>query len=661
MDNSVLSLDVSIVGRPVPEGYAAIPICEDRQHDALRICAVVELESGVPGGHLVALRTMFDARVVLGCVVDGSDIVHEWLEFWIQDSEGLSGTADVQRGRITNAILDDRWKRHAEAFTRLPEAPVIRTPWETENPWPTFLDVPGRCPIHPKSPAGARWELCTDEAILREKGLAGYRESLRRYLCLPPAPGERPEPIPLPASDDAAAWAKILSRRADWLPFNPQAGLMLVKKHLPIPLERFIDVLSGGSWDGVNHGRFRPSLGSVPAGTTPDLGAPVHSGRLFLPSWGRYGRLLEAFHLKLGLLSDLVASVDTVVRHTQQPLLNLRCESFQVGMAKVGRGLPGRWTAAAVLVEPGEAVPFCLEQSHAQYFLVPEVGTPSAYRPAHSAEAPKGQTDLLIQKVCPESGDGITIRGTFTIDQALELASSDLVSMRLHLGRREISLWSHVQRDKNRPPGEWDFCTLPRTVASEQTAVLQEGALFRNVAYEVTHVLGTPCDLYSLAILALRILLVARGNDLPSVVKAMRSLAQDVSTRRPAGKDKDLAAQVERVCRSDPRWLESLGPQHVTWEDMGPDEAFRAIPPELWWATLALLLRMRPGVEGVSEYADFGNADPSGLADVFRETLATLDALTLKTRGLIVADPDATRQIADVIRRCLAKPAYEPE
>jgi len=114
-----------------------------------------------------------------------------------------------------------------------------------------------------------------------------------------------------------------------------------------------------------------------------------------------------------------------------------------------------------------------------------------------------------------------------------------------------------------------------------------------------------------------------------------------------------LPSHVERVFRSDPRWVQSLGPHHLTDEQITPEEAMATIPPDVWWSTLAMVVRMPPGLGPFSSCRDYGDARPSGLHLVFERTLADLGDLILRTRYLIAPDFRSDRQIAAVIRRCL--------
>ena len=153
--------------RALPEGYVAIPISEDQKSATLRICVLVKLDPEPVAGHLVVLRETMDARIFLGCLIDGADTVHEWLELWVQSGEGLAEADPASPQLFSNVMLDRRWQQQYQAFAQIDKALLVRTGWESEHPLPTFLDLSERSPVHPTDAgSGARWRLCTDEGLL---------------------------------------------------------------------------------------------------------------------------------------------------------------------------------------------------------------------------------------------------------------------------------------------------------------------------------------------------------------------------------------------------------------------------------------------------------------------------------------------------------------
>jgi len=172
--------------KALPKGYAAIPISEDQKSVVLKICVLIKTKPDDVAGHLVVLRDTMDAKVFMGCIVDSCGQVQEWLELWIQNSGSLVDTVSAARQVLSNAMLDNRWRRQCQALEELEGAAIVKTGWESEQPLPTFLDLSERSPVHPVDvQSGAGWKLCTNEALLQQKGLPGYGNSLHRYLHVP--------------------------------------------------------------------------------------------------------------------------------------------------------------------------------------------------------------------------------------------------------------------------------------------------------------------------------------------------------------------------------------------------------------------------------------------------------------------------------------------
>jgi len=313
--------------KALPEGYVAIPISEDQKSVILKICVLIKNEPDAVGGHLVTIRNTMDADVILGCIVDSCGQVQEWLELWIQNSGRLIDTVSAVRQVLSNAMLDNRWRRQCQAIEELKGVEIIKTGWESEKPLPTFLDLSKKSPVHPlETNSGAAWKLCTDESLLQQKVLPGYGSSLHRYLYVPELGGDSPL-VPVtpgaPTNDFTKPMSEICSNSASIIPLNPQAGLLLVKKYVPINFETFIDILSGKPWDGLKHGRSILNLGDDLKALSKNEPALSEDGWLFLESQGRSGRLIETLHLKLRLVADIVSSARSFIYHLQRPLLNI--------------------------------------------------------------------------------------------------------------------------------------------------------------------------------------------------------------------------------------------------------------------------------------------------------------------------------------------------
>ncbi|NQT86353.1 hypothetical protein HQ560_06280, partial [bacterium] len=608
-------MSISDEARPVEEvaeGYVAVPVSAEQLGSPLRVCVALRPEPDPVAGHLVVLRDTIDARVLLGCIADAAGAVHQWVEIWVQSLDALVSTVAACREALSNRILDERWLRHVRALEELGATSLVRTGAETEHPLPAFIHVADRRPVHPTDPTtGAPWTLCRDDALLAEAGLPPYSTSLHRYLSLGEVPGERrfvPVTPEAPANDHTLALADMLREHGDLVPLNPGGGLMLVREFCPVDYESFSDLLSGGSWDGVLHGRSPVGLGADYEELATARPGEAVGGRLFLGAHGRWGRLVESFHLKLRLLADAVAAVRALSDAHQRPLLNLCAESFRVKIGTPGEGLPFLWGARAVLADPGDAIAPQVTAGDTRYFLRAGAGDMSVYRPASAGAAVRGRGTVRIRQVLPGTRGQTLVEGTFVTQERVEAGRRDLLWLRLNVADRRLDVYAYLESEAALATGEWRFRSVGQAFTEAEAEALRaaEGVPMNNTAFEIVPLLSTPCDLYSLAVLAVRTLLVDGATTLPVALDEMLSLARQVAV--DAGEGAELRERIEKVFDSDERWVASLGPQRLTREDVEARDAFDVVPADLWWDTLAAIVRMFPAMGPDSACRDYGDA-----------------------------------------------------
>jgi hypothetical protein len=375
---------------------------------------------------------------------------------------------------------------------------------------------------------------------------------------------------------------------------------------------------------------------------------PMADGALLLTRQGRWGRAVEALHLKLRLLADAVASVRAAVEQSGAPLLNLSAGSFRVDLGAPGSGLPVLWTARAALIAPGDAAHLPVSGAEAEYYLrSPGVGV-SVYSPDSAGRAVQGRASIRVRKVEPTSkSGGAIVQGTFATQERINPSPSDLTWIRLHVGSGRIDLYGRLESDQGLAPGEWRFRTVPQRFAEAEMASLKaaEGVAMSDAPFQVIPLLSTPCDLYALGVLGVRTLLVGSGNTLPEALDELRSLA-----RQAAEGQGGLGPRLAGVMEKDKRWIEALGPWRVAGDIGTPAQALDQIPLELWAEVVAMLVRMFPGASAESACRDLGDAPPGGLQAVFAKAAADLDSLVTRTRSLIVIDWRYNREVHGVIR-----------
>jgi len=641
----------------VPEGYAAVMVCADQAVSALRICLLVRRAPDPVAGHLVVLRDLIDGRVLLGCILDAGGAVQEWVELWVQDLEGLSGTASACREALSNNVLDDRWRGYFRSLEQTDPSAVIRTGWETEHPLPVYVDLSTMEPIHPvDSQSGTHWVLCRNDQLLTSKQLPAYSTSLHRYLYLPELAGESPfvaVTSGAPTGESVVSAAEITGGRRGLLALNAGGGLMLVRRHNPIRMEPFVNLLSGGSWDGVFHGRSLLKLGPTSEALKNSDPSLTEGGWLFLGKHGRWGRLVESLHLKLRILADAFAAVRRTVELHQRPLLNVSADSFQIHLAEPGSGLPFLWTARAVLSDPGDAVTLPIRTSDTRYFLRAGASGASVYRPESAGRPVGGRGTVRIRQVLPEAGGATIVEGTFATQERFEVARYDLIWLRMNLTCGRVDLYGQLEQATALAAGEWRFRTVGQRFSEEAVSALRsaEGVPVADTRFEIIPLLSSPCDLYSLGVLAVRTFLVNKQTTLPVALDEMLSLARQVAAEHD--ESVGLGLRIRTIFEADPRWAESLGPQRLTHEQISPEEALDLVPAEVWWDTLGLMVRLFPGIGPDSLARDYGDAPMGGLHKVFDGAIEQLRDLVLRTRSLIVIDWRFNREVHGVVRQHL--------
>jgi hypothetical protein len=650
---------------PLPEGFVAVSLVPETTHAALRINIIVRKEPDPVAGHFVTLRTLLDAVVYLGCITDAGGRLHGYVELWIQNLEGLADAPAAAREALSNHILDERWARLFKAYDALDDhavSAIFRTGYETVHPRPLFYDTEKHEIVHPVDAfSGGQWTLCTDDALLTAKGLPAYSQSLHRYLYVPTDAKSPLIPVTFKAPTNAstAPDTEITGPKGTLLPLSA-GGLMLVRTYSPAPLEGFFDLLAGGSWEGILSGRSAVHLDRLNEALEGKQGETGQAdGRLFLGKHGKWGRLIETFHLKLRVLGDCYAAVRALTSQTQRPFLNLTAHSFQVnldagGGAGIAHSLPFLWTATADLVDPGDAITLKMEASEAQYFLRGLSAPGNVYQPESVSKPASGRGTLRIRKVLSEPA-GMILEGTLATQERMGdgggPTKNDLVWLRAPVGSQRLDLFGHVEKETALAAGEWRFRTERQKLPEATIAQLKagEGVPIPETMFDIIPLLSSPCDLYSLAILGLRALLVNHETTLAIVSDELLSLARQVALEHNA--NASLADRIRSIFQADARWLNSLGPHRLSRETITPQEAFDLVPADLWFETLAMLVRMLPAVGPDSICRDYGDAPRGGLHKIFDRPLNDLDTLLIRTRSLIVIDWRFNREIHAVLRK----------
>jgi hypothetical protein len=638
--------------RDIPPGYVAVSVHAAQAGAPLRICALVREVADEVAGRLVALRRIPDGVAYLGCVCDASGAVQQWVEIGVQEAGDSPSLLPEIRPVRNNLDLDDRWRRACATMKNLEERLAVVTEWETVHPLPIYLDVANRQPVHPvDETTGRPWGLCQDDQVLEAAGLPKFSRSLHRYLYQPEGDGKAFVPVTPDAPGTPATQNSVLAAgKSDLVAFNPGGGLLSVRAYSPIGYEAFSDMLSGESPAPLLHGRSALNLEETAAG-----GDGLSDGWLFLTAvHGRPARLLEAFHLKLRLLSDAVRAVVGWTVSQRMPLLNLSPESFQVRCGGGGRGLPLFWTARTILAVPGDAVEMAVPGSDERFALPASGVVPSVYRPPTIAAAFRGIGTLLLAKAQVDSAGAMMLEGLLQTHEMLHPDRNDLVRLSLNLGTGAAELFVRIENRGRAAAGEWAVRGIGQTLMPELARQLTSaaGIPLSNTTFTFIPRQSSPLDLYSLGVLAVRTLLVnPRTTSLPETLADLFSLASEASLEKSRQPQADLPARIGAVLERKGDWSEKLGPHRLLVEAAGETSGqWDGVPRELWCRALAMIVAMFPGRPD-SLCADFGDCPPGGPHHIFERTVRALEELLARSRSLIVVDWRFNREVNSLIRQ----------
>jgi hypothetical protein len=290
-----------------------------------------------------------------------------------------------------------------------------------------------------------------------------------------------------------------------------------------------------------------------------------------------------------------------------------------------------------------------LATSELRYYIRPDAGKVSIFQPDSGSVAASGRGTARIRQVLDEGRRGAVVEGTFQPSEPVEVDARDLVWLRATIGAGPIDLYGRLEEDRALAQGELRLRTIGLTLEEDRLAALREaaGIPLRNVMFEVLPQLGAPHDLYALAVLAVKTLLVDKENTLPVALDELSSLAREAAAE---GAGEDLAARVGRVFGRDARWTQSLAPHRLVHADLSPEEACSGLPASLWHRVLAALVRMLPGSGPDSSCPEL-RVSSGTPASVFEPALADLDELLHVTRGLVVSDWTLNQDVRKAISK----------
>lgn len=636
-----------------PAAFQFAPLATSAPAPLVQLCLAVTATHSPTGGPFVLLRELPGVRVYLGALCDAEARVQEWLEIWLQTIDERDVSFSSHQERLTNQTFDERWQTDWEFAQTLPTE-QLQTGFELNHPRPLLLKKPAAAnarflPVEP-----ARWELCRDDAALTASGLPAYSSSAFRYLHDPAANGGKTF---LATSPDAPTAPNVLSVEELAAPdvravFNAHAGFIRVARFNPLELEELVQLLEGNPWSGSTAGGLRlpvPGLYDKLETWSAD-----RKGISFLmyPVGTRAEKWHEVFFLKLALLQELFTEVRACVKAHQLPLLNLAPASFRVRLQNTGDQFPAFWTAKAALVKPGQAHALQIKATEQRYFVRLGKIDPSPFLPETLGAHSFGIGSIRLRDV-KSDGNGTQIEGTLVAEEYLRLAPTDLLWFKLPLADTQLEFYAHVHAGDPVGPKEARFRTVPARFNDATLATLQKacGTPFQKSPYEIWPLLSSPCDLYSLGILGLRLLLANHHSNLPVLVDEFMSVARRVATEQPAAPN--LRDSLAGLLAKEPKLQSLLSPQHLLGPDPQPETIWPHVNQDLWLEALSILLRLFPGAGPQSYCQSFGDVSPLALETVFDAPRQELENLLLRVRSLLTPTMCANEEIAAVLQKLL--------
>lgn len=622
----------------------------------------------LPGLCLVAYRQRdgsFQPRIVTqpcGAVAhaaawcDQSGEVVEWLDLWVHDISSWHLDAGTHLSLLSNPALDRQWRGWCQSMAAAQPAKVLHFGLDT-HPAPVLWLAPDGRSVHPE---GRNWCLCTDDALLRHHRLAAYSDSLHRYLWNRDA--ENPRFLAVtPGGPEGPTTRRAAEVFPGAIPLNPGGSLMALFRSYSLPLGDFVDILASRA----NPQDIREALRNPLDGSSRRLldragGATKNAGFFFQKNQVA-GHLCELLHLKLAALHGALLATANAVRHAGCPLLGLDIDSFGVALPQPETSLPFLWSHQVTLEAPPQCV--CTQVGDiGEPCFVPAPGLrQSIFRSPGALTEVRGLARVRVRKVSEPDDNGLVVmEGTLLSEEPLHAGRLDLLEMDWvlpKLGR--LRLYARIEGKTADNHGEYRFFSLQSKLQPEIREWLDSGKgslTSDRVSFHLLPRIGTPCDLYSLGIIAVRILL-HHPDGLAATVDDLLGLARSYRMRYSNANWSTGTATLHEFVKTGEAGpvAERLGPQWLAPDSDTAADAFREIPASLWWTTIDFISRLFPA-EALDSFCK-GNDDfqPRAPQEVFTAPIATLETLLVRTRELLFGNPSSNREVRHAIQLAKAQ------
>jgi hypothetical protein len=437
---------------------------------------------------------------------------------------------------------------------------------------------------------------------------------------------------------------------ANFVPLNPGGGMIFVRRFAPLGVEEFAELLGGRPWNGIVNAKRPFRLNGVYRQLEDETEMRAAGHHFYGARRDQAGRLAEVLCLKLLLVDQCIRAVADEVRRTGLPLLNVTPDSFRVSLGATSSNLPFCWASRVTLVRPGDAVALDVPSSNTRYFATRVPPAASIYRPEELGVPRQGLGSVRIRRLLSPGEGGIAVEGTLSSHERLNVQPNELLRLRLPLkDAGSVELIGYLDAKAALAPGEAAFRTIPLQLDESRTATLRsyEGIPFSQVPFEVLQPLNTPCDIYSLGVLGLRLLYAGSDLALPLILDTALSLLRAASTE-PA--DTPLELRLLGLLQTDERFLAALGPQHLIHASREGDAVVAgSLPMEVWSRVVAAILPFFPGRSPESFCRDLADAPTLAPHTPFDAALRAIARALGTARALFLSDWRQNEEIIGIL------------
>ena len=628
-------------------GIRCVPLSSDEAAANLRLCAALREQPDAATGHLILLRQTPEARVILGAACDGDGGVREWLELWVQDIDAKPPGETLV---ASNTARDTAWTQLVARLRGADPAGAFSSRSEKTPPRPVFVNVATWAPWHPASETG-EIEVARDDNALAAAGLPKYSESTARFGR---AAGGGPF---IQLNDEARGAAETVELRtlqpagANFVALNPGGGMIFARRFAPLGVEEFAELLGGRPWSGIVNAKRPFRLSGVYRNLEDETEMRAGGQHYYGARRDQAGRLAEVLCLKLLLVDQCIRATADEVRRTTLPLLNVTPESLRVSLAETGGNMPFCWASRVTLVRPGDAVALDVPSSNTRYFASRVPPAASIFRPEELGVPRAGIGNVRIRRILSPAEGGIALEGTLSSHERLNVQPNELLRLRLPLkDSGSVELIGYIDTKAAMAPGEAAFRTIPLQFDEARSATLRsyEGIPFSQVPFEVLQPLSSPCDLYSLGVLALRLLYAGSDLTLPVILDTALSLLRAASAE---SSETSLEERILDLLRGDERWLATLGPQNLIRPSKEGEAVVVAgsLPVEIWARVLASILPFFPGRSPEAFCRDLADAPTLAPHTPFDTALRTLARALNTARALFLSDWRQNEEVVGIL------------